>query len=62
MQPENALYLSIPAPCEQSWNDMQPALGGRHCNSCSKTIVDFSLPVVEPLTPQKKRKKRFLFF
>ncbi len=29
--------------CDQFWDDMKPVSGGRHCKSCSKTIVDFSL-------------------
>jgi hypothetical protein len=43
MKSKQALFLSLPAPCEQSWHDMQPVSGGRHCNSCSKTIIDFSV-------------------
>lgn len=43
MKSKQALYLSLPTPCDQSWNDMRPVLGGRHCSSCSKTIIDFSL-------------------
>lgn len=43
MKSKQALYLSLPTPCDQSWNEMRPVSGGRHCSSCSKTIIDFSL-------------------
>ena len=34
--------LSIPEPCHQSWQQMTDVQGGRHCESCSKTVVDFT--------------------
>lgn len=34
--------LHIPKPCHQDWHDMQPTDGGRYCNHCSKTVVDFT--------------------
>lgn len=37
------LYLSIPQPCHQSWNDMSPNEQGRFCSSCAKTVIDFSV-------------------
>ncbi|RTQ47542.1 hypothetical protein EJV47_19185 [Hymenobacter gummosus] len=40
--PRPSLTLSIPQPCTQSWAQMQPAAGGRHCQSCGHTVVDFS--------------------
>lgn len=36
------LSLTIPEPCTQNWNDMTPNSKGRHCDSCQKTVVDFS--------------------
>ncbi|MEO6978976.1 MAG: carboxypeptidase-like regulatory domain-containing protein [Mucilaginibacter sp.] len=33
--------VSIPGPCHQSWQQMAPVSGGRHCESCCKTVVDF---------------------
>ncbi len=34
--------ISIPETCHQSWQQMTPADNGRHCQSCSKTVVDFT--------------------
>jgi CarboxypepD_reg-like domain/MORN repeat variant len=36
------IKLSIPKPCSEDWNKMTPEGKGRHCNKCSKNIVDFS--------------------
>ena len=34
--------ISIPQPCSQSWQQMTPVEQGRHCESCCKTVVDFT--------------------
>ena len=34
--------IQIPEPCPQSWDEMTPENGGRHCISCAKTVVDFT--------------------
>jgi hypothetical protein len=34
--------IQIPQPCRENWNAMKPNESGRFCNSCSKTVVDFS--------------------
>jgi len=34
--------ISIPEPCSQSWQQMTPVDGGRHCENCCKTVVDFT--------------------
>jgi len=34
--------LKIPTPCQQSWQQMMPDEGGRYCQQCSKTVVDFT--------------------
>lgn len=34
--------ISIPKPCHENWNNMLPEDQGRHCLSCSKTVIDFS--------------------
>jgi hypothetical protein len=34
--------IVIPKPCHEDWNKMNPNEKGRHCNSCAKTVVDFS--------------------
>jgi hypothetical protein len=33
--------ISIPEPCSQQWQIMTTVDGGRHCESCCKTVVDF---------------------
>ncbi len=35
-------YISIPKPCHEDWNKMNPNNEGKFCNSCSKTVVDFT--------------------
>ncbi len=34
--------ISIPKPCSESWQQMTPAGSGRHCQSCCKTVTDFT--------------------
>ena len=36
------LKISIPTPCHEDWNKMTPNQQGRHCDSCMKTVVDFT--------------------
>lgn len=36
------MKLSIPTPCHEDWNKMQPEEQGRHCQACSKMVVDFT--------------------
>lgn len=35
-------YISIPKPCHEDWNSMNPNQEGKFCSSCSKTVVDFT--------------------
>ena len=39
----NKMLLSIHEPCNQDWNSMTETEQGRFCDSCSKTVVDFTL-------------------
>ena len=39
----SSLKLSVPKPCLYSWDDMVINERGRHCNSCKKTVIDFSI-------------------
>ena len=34
--------VSIPEPCHEDWNKMEPDAKGKFCNSCSKSVFDFS--------------------
>jgi hypothetical protein len=34
--------LSIPEPCTENWDNFTTASNGRHCGSCSKTVIDFT--------------------
>ncbi|MBO0933953.1 hypothetical protein [Fibrella aquatilis] len=37
-----ATTLSIPTPCPESWANMNPTPGGRHCTSCQQVVQDFT--------------------
>ena len=34
--------ITIPKPCNENWNSMSPNKNGRFCNSCNKTVIDFT--------------------
>jgi hypothetical protein len=34
--------ISIPKACQQQWQQMIPVNNGRHCESCSKVVIDFT--------------------
>src|ERR671910_280849 len=36
------LHLQIPKPCHEDWNSMNLVAQGRFCNSCQKTVTDFT--------------------
>jgi hypothetical protein len=37
-----AIKISIPEPCHESWQQMTPTEKGRFCKACAKEVVDFS--------------------
>jgi hypothetical protein len=43
MRKKFAINLYIPEPCSENWDNMTPNEQGRHCKSCNKTVIDFSL-------------------
>lgn len=42
MRYSNGLYLSVPTPCGENWEKMTNTAAGKHCDSCAKTVIDFS--------------------
>jgi TonB family protein len=34
--------FSVPNPCHERWDQMQPQGNGRHCESCQKIVIDFT--------------------
>lgn len=42
MKNQSSYIISIPTPCHELWNEMTPAEQGRFCQSCQKTVIDFS--------------------
>ena len=40
--PNKRIEIAIPEPCQQRWQDMKPENAGRFCDSCQKTVVDFT--------------------
>ena len=41
--------ISIPKPCHENWNTMTPREKGRFCNSCAKTVLDFTKKSTEEI-------------
>ncbi len=37
-----AIQIVIPTPCHESWDEMTPVDGGRHCAHCNKRVIDFT--------------------
>lgn len=36
------LSFTIPKPCHENWDTMNPREKGRFCDSCAKTVIDFT--------------------
>ena len=37
-----AFTIKVPNPCSKSWEGMEPKEEGRFCNTCQKTVYDFT--------------------
>jgi hypothetical protein len=37
------IKMIMETPCDIDWRSMSPATDGRHCASCSKTVIDFTI-------------------
>ena len=42
MSKPKSIQIDIPTPCTKSWDEMAVDGNGRHCEHCSKTIIDFT--------------------
>jgi hypothetical protein len=38
----NSHYFRIPKPCHEDWDKMHPSEQGRHCDACSKVVLDLA--------------------
>ena len=58
------IAINIPKPCNQSWNQMSAVEKGRFCNSCQKTVYDFTKlsnrAIVEKIQSEPTSCGRFL--
>jgi hypothetical protein len=36
------IKISLPEPCHENWNNMTASSQGRFCNTCAKSVIDFS--------------------
>jgi hypothetical protein len=44
-----SVIINIPEPCHEDWNKMAPKDQGRHCDSCHKTVFDFTTKTDEQI-------------
>ncbi|MEO6454486.1 MAG: T9SS type A sorting domain-containing protein [Ginsengibacter sp.] len=51
------LHIQVPERCEESWDVMQQKQHGKFCNSCQKTVIDFSKMSDEQLIRFFKKEK-----
>lgn len=48
MKTENSNII-VTSPCNKDWSKMSMTENGRYCNSCSKTVIDFSSWEIEDI-------------
>lgn len=36
------IYIDVPEPCHENWQEMTPIEQGRHCGVCTKNVIDFT--------------------
>ena len=47
--------FSVPNPCHEKWDGMQPQENGRYCGSCQKVVVDFTTKTNEEILEYIKK-------
>jgi hypothetical protein len=45
----NDFQVKIPKPCPERWNAMTPDKNGRHCHSCNKVVIDFTVMTTDEI-------------
>ena len=48
---KEAIQLQLTKPCHENWNTMTANEQGRYCQSCCKTVVDFSIWAMKLVLP-----------
>ncbi|WP_025741218.1 energy transducer TonB [Aquimarina pacifica] len=57
---EKFYKIAIPKPCHEDWNTMVASEKGKFCNSCTKTVIDFttmSPPQIQHFIKENQEKK-----
>jgi hypothetical protein len=57
MRKSSPIKLSIPTPCSQNWEGMSVTETGRFCDSCNKSVIDFTAYSDQQLADFFKRSK-----
>jgi hypothetical protein len=60
MRKSTSIQLSIPQPCSQNWEEMSIIGKGRFCDSCNKTVIDFTQYSDQQLADFFKRSKEHM--
>jgi hypothetical protein len=51
------IAISIPTPCHENWQSMDPTEQGRFCSSCKKEVIDFSVLTDKEIVSYLKKAK-----
>ncbi len=50
-------FLRLDKPCSENWENMTPNEKGRFCDSCSKSVIDFTKMTTEEITQALRESK-----